>query len=381
MGLRDILKKKDELQDGPAQQRQQQPHLQPAPEFVFLRSDTSNQEVIQPPDAPPPGYYEQGAGAGAGDDRRRGLSVSGGEPSLARRSLDVFRSRSRSASVSSQVSAGEGEGAEDGSGSGSGRRRRLSDVLHLKREPESSDHVPENLPAIVLPTDPTDADGAESQWEQRATMLAGQNERARSRPASRPTSRHSSRPGSRHSEIAVSTERLLAMKLEQATAAASSSSSGPSGGAGQRKGTVSSKEIDADIQEAIRLHEEGDLVASTRMFGRLADPSGANNPLSQVLYGLALRYVLITDSQQHPFGIVLTPGTDMDGVANRTLQKPSVISRRQPPTRPRSSSWLCRLVSRRAGRQRGSSSSPSLSWQTASVMAGASTRTLLPRNR
>lgn len=26
------------------------------------------------------------------------------------------------------------------------------------------------------------------------------------------------------------------------------------------------------------------------MFGHLADPNGANNPLSQVLYGLALRY-------------------------------------------------------------------------------------------
>jgi hypothetical protein len=48
--------------------------------------------------------------------------------------------------------------------------------------------------------------------------------------------------------------------------------------------------IDSDIQEAIRLHEEGSLDESTRMFGRLADPDGANNPLSQVLYGLALRH-------------------------------------------------------------------------------------------
>ena len=56
-------------------------------------------------------------------------------------------------------------------------------------------------------------------------------------------------------------------------------------------GVVSSKEIDRDIQEAIRLHEEGDLERSTELFGRLADPYGANNPLSQVLYGLALRLV------------------------------------------------------------------------------------------
>ena len=34
-----------------------------------------------------------------------------------------------------------------------------------------------------------------------------------------------------------------------------------------------------------------DLKQSTAMFGRLADPNGANNALSQVLYGLALRLV------------------------------------------------------------------------------------------
>jgi len=45
-----------------------------------------------------------------------------------------------------------------------------------------------------------------------------------------------------------------------------------------------------DIQEAIRLHEKGDLEASTALFGRLAEPNGANNALAQVLYGLALRH-------------------------------------------------------------------------------------------
>lgn len=33
-----------------------------------------------------------------------------------------------------------------------------------------------------------------------------------------------------------------------------------------------------------------ELEVSTKMFGNLADPNGANNALSQVLYGLALRY-------------------------------------------------------------------------------------------
>ena len=51
------------------------------------------------------------------------------------------------------------------------------------------------------------------------------------------------------------------------------------------------KNADDNIQEAIRLHEEGSLEEATKMFGRLADPGGTNNALSQVLYGLALRSV------------------------------------------------------------------------------------------
>lgn len=41
-----------------------------------------------------------------------------------------------------------------------------------------------------------------------------------------------------------------------------------------------------------RVALSSDLEQSTAMFGRLADPKGANNPLSQVLYGLALRSVI-----------------------------------------------------------------------------------------
>lgn len=261
MGLRDIIRKKDDVQDDPPQ------GLQPPPEFVFIRSDTSNHEVIQPPDDPVP----QG-----GIGNRRSIS-------------DVFRSRSRSASVASGTSQHQQQQQEEKQ-----RRpgsRRLSDVLHLRRDVESSEHVPDNLPEIVLPRDPSDVESTESQWEKRATMLAGQNERARSRP--------SSRPGSRHSDAVVavgqvSTERLLAMRMEQqqisSPPADGSGSSGRPGVGSRRGSAVSTKEIDQDIQEAIRLHEAGDLEASTRLFGRLADPAGANNPLSQVLYGLALRH-------------------------------------------------------------------------------------------
>ncbi|KAF3909027.1 hypothetical protein ABW21_db0200440 [Orbilia brochopaga] len=66
---------------------------------------------------------------------------------------------------------------------------------------------------------------------------------------------------------------------------------------------VNDQGTDKNIQEAIRLHEAGGalhkypiecipehLENSTKLFKYLADPSGPNNPLSQVLYGLALRH-------------------------------------------------------------------------------------------
>ncbi|KAK7418992.1 hypothetical protein QQZ08_011071 [Neonectria magnoliae] len=244
MGLRDFLKKKDELDHGEPADPATVGRLN-APEFTFIRSDTTTQEVIHPPSFRP-------------DDQSL---LSPKEPSKARRSLDVFRSgRSRSASVSSHGSHNSNPPKEkDKEG------RRLSHRLHLSKAPESSESVPANLPAIVTPANPDDKDAAELQWEKRATMLASQNDVARSRP-----------------ETPVSAERAARTGL---------------GGQGQQPrkrspsvGPVSSKTIDEDIQEAIRLHEEGDLERSTRMFGKLADPGGANNPLSQVLYGLALRH-------------------------------------------------------------------------------------------
>lgn len=223
MGLRDILKKKDDLSAGQPPEKETVDRLA-APEFAIFRSDTTTQERIYPPSVKSNDNLHLHAEEPA----------SGSKP---RRSLDVFRSgRSRSASESSQTSKRE-----------SGHRR-LSQRLHLSRNaPQSSESVPDNLPEIIAPNDPQDKDGAESQWEKRATILASQNDRARS--TSRPAT-----PGS-----------------------------------GDQGRAVSSQEIDKDIQEAIRLHEEGDLEHSTRIFGRLADPQGANNPLSQVLYGLALR--------------------------------------------------------------------------------------------
>ncbi|CAM1506927.1 Fc.00g065680.m01.CDS01 [Cosmosporella sp. VM-42] len=235
MGLRDMLKKKNDLAQGAATDAETMGRLN-APEFTFIRSDTTTQEIIHPPDVP--------------NDHL----LSAKEPRKTRHSLDVFRSgRSRSTSVSSQTDKSEKSDKTDKKDS-----RRLSQRLHLSRAPPSSDAVPENLPEIVQPVDPQDKDAQESQWEKRATILAGQNDLARSRPT-------------------TPTEGVANMNLASSPRV-------------QTPKPASSKEIDDDIQEAIRLHEEGDLERSTRIFGHLADPKGANNPLSQVLYGLALRH-------------------------------------------------------------------------------------------
>ena len=114
----------------------------------------------------------------------------------------------------------------------SGHKEHRRSVFH--RRELTSENVPADLPQIEK------GEGHDDEWEARAMMLAR------------------SRPGSAQ------------------------------GGGPAEKAPVS---VDEDIQEAIRLHEEGNLEASTRLFGRLADPRGANNPLSQVLYGLALRCV------------------------------------------------------------------------------------------
>ncbi|KAK4181204.1 hypothetical protein QBC36DRAFT_122335 [Triangularia setosa] len=228
MGLRDKFRKKEEGSS--------------TPDFTFVRSDTHSAEVIQPPGEP------------TGVDSGMYLSPGAQSPQKSRRSLDVFRSnRSRSASASSNQSGGH---------------KRLSQRLHLSRSPASSEIVPQDLPEIVVPDGGVeDKEGTESQWEKRATLLARENEKHRSRPG---TPDHGSTPPT-----------LPQLRLGDA-----SGDEGPD----PRVKVVSSKAIDEDIQEAIRLHEAGKLEESTALFGRLADPKGANNPLSQVLYGLALRH-------------------------------------------------------------------------------------------
>ncbi|EEP76727.1 predicted protein [Uncinocarpus reesii 1704] len=127
----------------------------------------------------------------------------------------------------------------------------ISHRLHLGRRSRSgstsSINLPTNLPAVE---ENGDAQEREAQWEKRATLLAQEPMNIR------PSSPRSPSPRSRSSSM----------------------------------GRLSGPEDDVNIQEAIKLHEAGELTKSTMMFGRLADPNGQNNALSQVLYGLALRH-------------------------------------------------------------------------------------------
>ncbi|KAI2636918.1 HCP-like protein [Hypomontagnella submonticulosa] len=270
MGLRDLIRKKDQLDGdrGGGVDRETLDRLA-GPEFTFIRSDTHTQEIIHPPSHPNSNFLAASDAA---------------SPSKTRRSLDVFRPRSRGNSASS---AGDKDRSHDSG------RRRLSQRLHLSKAPPTSEFVPENLPQINVYSAEgggagrdgasvagagatTEKDAYEGQWEKRATILAEANERGQRR----------SRPPS----VVATPSREPSPSRLQRDYGGGAGNGGGNGNGGRKDGVVSSKAIDEQIQEAIRLHEEGHLDQSTRLFGTLADPRGANNPLSQVLYGLALRH-------------------------------------------------------------------------------------------
>lgn len=148
----------------------------------------------------------------------------------------------------SSASAHSHSGTEDG-------KQKKAERLHFGRNKSSTSvNVPDNLPDIG-------GDGVartvedEEKWEKRATIL------------------------------------VTGGALNQGTSAPSTPGfeiTSPVSSGGKPSANPSADE--ADIQEAIRLHEKGNLEASTALFGRLADPNGANNALAQVLYGLALRH-------------------------------------------------------------------------------------------
>lgn len=243
MPFKDLLKKKDKVEEQDTAAAEEQPV------FLFMRSDTNTQELIRPPTF---------SSHNAADDPPYAHTES--------KTSRLFKGRSRSGSVNSTASISSR--ASQRSNTKSPNSRRLSERLHLKKSEPTSESVPQDLPDIQLGEGDEGGLGAESQWEKRATMLARKNEQSRSRPGT-PSGGSTTDLGS-FNEMSIS---------------------GGSGSAGRQETVVSTKQTDDNIQEAIRLHEAGELVTSTGMFGRLADPNGENNALSQVLYGLALRYV------------------------------------------------------------------------------------------
>ncbi|XXG99210.1 hypothetical protein Hte_005546 [Hypoxylon texense] len=320
MGIRDLIRKKNQLDGGDggsgggAVDRETLDRLA-GPEFTFIRSDTHTQEIIHPPSHP----HDHGGNSNnnflSTKDAAGSSSSSASKP---RRSLDVFKTRSRGSSTSSVQSDGS-KRDRDAHGHG---HRRLSQRLHLSKAPSTSEFVPENLPQInvytaddaggskssgsriggggtgstttaTATTPAIDKDAYEGQWEKRATILAEANERGQRR--SRSPSVVSAASPTPSPSVELPSLRLHDDPFDDQTGRSrSKSTAGAGAGAAstmaKTNGVVSSKAIDDQIQEAIRLHEDGQLDQSTRLFGRLADPQGANNPLSQVLYGLALRH-------------------------------------------------------------------------------------------
>jgi hypothetical protein len=230
MTLKDLLKKKDKIKDeGATPSRAAPPTLSPdVPEFQFYRTTTSTHEAIEPPSHP--------------DDPTREGPLLSPNP---RGAFGRFRRHSNASAHGSHTTEGAAKSPQR---------------LHFGRTRSSSSAiVPDNLPEVggdgVARTEEEEA-----KWEQRATVLVTEG-LGHAGGTSRPT-----------------TPREVAAPLS------------PGGQRGRNRSPSIGVPGDEDnIQEAIRLHEKGNLEASTALFGRLADPSSHNNALAQVLYGLALR--------------------------------------------------------------------------------------------
>ena len=254
-GLRELLKKKDKIENdaSPIQES-----TLDVPGFTFMRTTTTSEEVIQPPD-----YPDQTPSSEKRKSKEKSKHHLGFRKSS---NADVTKDPTAITGTSQLPIRPKHE-------------RKLSDRLHISRQSrspstDSSSHLPKDLPDAPTAVGPVGAEkGAaqeekavneqrEAQWEKRATILA-------------------------------QTNPLLAQEQQQQTARQQEKTRSRS-----RSPSISDKRSDENIQEAIRLHEIGELGLSTAMFGRLGDPKGANNALAQVLYGLALR---------HGWGVPLEP--------------------------------------------------------------------------
>lgn len=253
--LKDLLKKKEKI-EAHASQPQEQP-LKP-PEFTFIRSTTSDFETILT----------------IGNEQQKSKPKQSGEHKRTLGFRNSFHSGSSKESAPAPTTPATSLEVESGTRQLPVRpksERRLSDVLHLtgrsrsrSNTAETSANLPTDLPdapdaavrsrAGTIETDNDNEAGEqrEALWEKRATVLAMNSP--------------------------LRDDRIM-------------SETGSTGSTGRPKSvSISDATGDVNIQDAIKLHEAGDLVRSTEMFGQLADPDGANNALAQVLFGLALRH-------------------------------------------------------------------------------------------
>lgn len=313
-GLRDLLKKKERIgKEAPANTSANGNGTGPAkptttPEITFFRTTTDLQEQIQPPDFPGGDDGLDQNEHNAPQHRHSPSSKSKASKDHVRRHLG-FRKSSNTANTRHPTARHSLDAAPlppvNAPASPARPRpdRGLSERLHLGRsrsksyEAAGSAHLPQDLgEAPPVPTiaakgkgkgagaeqDKAEREAQEARWEKRATVLAASG-------------------------------GFLDGAAEEARGGARAVSGSGGRGVHARPRSPSPSVADArgdgDIQEAIRLHESGDLAASTRLFGRLAEPreggagsgngngngddggsGAAGNALAQVLFGLALRH-------------------------------------------------------------------------------------------
>ena len=228
MPLRDLLKKKDRIS---SDEKPIEPSSLPqASEFTFMRTDTHTQEAIAPP----------------AFDQDRDIQPLETSP---KKGFGRFRKSPKVSPAHATVDTSPPQ--KD--------KKRLPQRLGLKDRSASSNstNLPTDLPTIQYAySEQGNHDEKEAQWEDRATRLASQSPLSPGRP---PTG-----------DVA-----LLSLN------------DGPGSRSPSRPRSVSDAKSDVNIQDAIRLHEEGSLEAATDMFRQLAE---SGNVLSQVLYGLSLRH-------------------------------------------------------------------------------------------
>ncbi|KAH6637858.1 hypothetical protein C7974DRAFT_432675 [Boeremia exigua] len=257
MALKDLLKKKEKIKDeGATGAPAAPPALSPSvPEFHFFRTTTSTHEAIEPPSFP-------------GDPTRADAPLLSPKDA---RGFARFRRASHTSATSPQPSPRTSDDAARP------RSGTLGARLLGRSKSHTSINVPANLPDLSdAPVARTPED--EARWEKRATVLVQSGPLAASAHSAPPTP-----------TIEISAD-MAALGMSPAPVS-------PRPGV-QRNPSTGAVADETEIQEAIRLHEKGNLEASTALFGRLADPAGPNNALAQVLYGLALRHAWGIDADQ-----------------------------------------------------------------------------------